>query len=144
MVKMAGAQSLPVSIEPHMDSMAQTPERALKLLKAVPGLKLTLDWAQLVCADARHEQIVELLPHARYVQLRQAARAQLQLPFDRGRIDVDRVVKALRDADYDGVVCVEYVQNVGWHGAEAVDAIREVTHMRDALRAARDATPVET
>jgi len=143
MVKTGKDAGLEISIEPHMDSMAQTPEQALKLVEDVPGLKLTVDWAHLVCQDIFHDEIIKLLPHARHVQIRQAARAQLQTPFDRGRIQVPRVVEALRAVNYEGVVCVEYLQTHGWHGTLEVNAIREVSQMRDALREGRDSKPAE-
>lgn len=139
LVKAAAEAKLPVSIEPHMDSMAQTPETALKFVKDVPGLKLTLDWSQMVVQDIFHEDILPLLPHTRHIQIRQAARAQLQVPFERGRIDVKRVVRDLISAGYDGVICVEYMNTPGWHGMETVNAIKECSRMRDALRTARDA-----
>lgn len=138
MVSAANQADIPISIEPHMDSMAQTPEQALKFVNAVPGLELTLDWAQMVCQDVRHEQIVELLPHTRHIQMRQAARAQLQLPFDRGRIRIPDVIQALNDSDYEGIVGIEYMQAEGWHGMEKVNYIVECYTMRDALRDERD------
>jgi sugar phosphate isomerase/epimerase len=138
MVKAGQEAGLQVSIEPHMDSIAQKPEIALKLVKDVPGLALTLDWAHMVCQDVFHDRIVEMLAHARHVQIRQAARAQLQTPFDRGRIEIPRVVEALNSAKYAGVVCVEYMKMPGWHGMMEVNAIREITRMRDELKKARD------
>ncbi|MBL8161520.1 MAG: sugar phosphate isomerase/epimerase [Anaerolineae bacterium] len=138
MVKSAEAARLKVSIEPHMDSMAQTPEVALKIIKDVPGLMLTLDWAQLVCQDVFHSDIAKLLPHARHIQVRQAAREQLQVPFERGRIDVKKLMKDAQKANYQGVICVEYMNTPGWHGMIAVNTIQESVRMRDELRAARD------
>jgi sugar phosphate isomerase/epimerase len=138
MVTVGNQARLRLSIEPHMDSMAQTPEIALKLVQDVPDLMLTLDWAQMICQDIAHEDILKLLPHTRHIQIRQAARAQLQTPFDRGRIDVKRVVKDVLKAGYEGVICVEYMNTPGWHGMVAVNAIQESTRMRDELRAARD------
>lgn len=132
------ATRLRVSIEPHMDSMAQKPEVALQLLEDVDGLELTLDWAHLVCQDVFFDDIVKLIPKARHIQLRQAARAQLQLPFDRGRINVAQVIAALNDAGYDGIVSVEYLRTHGWHGTEEVETIREIAAMRDAIRDSRD------
>ncbi|NJL57018.1 sugar phosphate isomerase/epimerase [bacterium] len=98
------ATRLRVSIEPHMDSMAQKPEVALQLLKDVKGLELTLDWAHLICQDVFHDDIVALIPKARHVQVRQAARAQLQLPFDRGSLQPEKVIAALQEAGYTGVL----------------------------------------
>ena len=112
---------------------------AQKLVEDVPGLSLTLDWAQMVSQDIFHDQIVELIPLARHIQIRQAARAQLQVPFDRGRINIEKVIKALKDADYDGVICAEYMQKKGWHGAIEVDGVTECIQMRDAMRDARNA-----
>ncbi len=132
------ATRLRVSIEPHMDSMAQKPDVALQLLKDVDGLELTIDWAHLVCQDVFHDDIVKLIPKARHIQLRQAARAQLQLPFERGRIDVEKVMIALDEAGYEGLVSVEYLRTHGWHGTEEVDAITEIATMRDHIRDARD------
>jgi sugar phosphate isomerase/epimerase len=132
------ATHLQVSIEPHMDSMAQEPATALRLIEQVKGLSLTLDWAHLTCQDIFHDEIVKLVPHARHIQIRQAARAQLQTPFDRGRIDIGDVIGALKAADYNGLVCVEYLQTEGWHGALKVNSVVETARMRDALREARD------
>lgn len=138
MLNLTKPLGLQLSIEPHMDSMAESPEVALKLIKEVPGLQLTLDWAQLVCQDIFHDDIIKLIPHARHIQLRQAARAQLQTPFERGRIDMPRVVKDVLDAGYQGILCVEYMNTPGWHGMIAVNPLRECTRLRDALREARD------
>jgi sugar phosphate isomerase/epimerase len=137
MVRLAG--DLPVSIEPHIDSMAPTPEAALRLVNDVPGLMLTLDWAQMVYQDIRHDEIVALLPHARHIQMRQAARAQLQTPLARGRIKIDRVMQALEQAGYAGAICIEYMKTAGWHGIIEVNTIRETAALRDSLRNARDA-----
>jgi sugar phosphate isomerase/epimerase len=138
MVKAGKESRLRVSIEPHMDSMAQTPEQAMKFINDVPGLTLTLDWAQMVVQDVFHDDILKLLPHTSHIQIRQAARAQLQTPFDRGRIDVKKVVTDVLAADYKGVIAVEYMNTPGWHGMVAVNAIQESSRMRDELRTARD------
>ncbi len=133
------ATGLRISIEPHLDSVAQKPDTALKIIEQVPGLSLTLDWAHMVCQDVFHDDISALLPHTRHVQMRQAARAQLQLPLERGRIDLARVVESLHHAGYSDGVCVEYTLMEGWHGTELVDVIAESAKMRDALRAAQAA-----
>jgi sugar phosphate isomerase/epimerase len=139
MVTAGQEAGLAVSIEPHLDSMAQTPDTALKFVRDVPGLQLTLDWAHMVCQDIFHDDIIRLLPYTRHIQIRQAAREQLQLPFARGRIDATRVMESLIIlAGYDGVVCVEYMNAPGWHGMETVNPIMESAAMRDALRDARD------
>lgn len=140
MLRLGQDAGLRVSVEPHADSMAQTPDDALRLLKDVPGLALTLDWAQLVAQGAAEADIRTLLPHTRHIQIRQAAKGKPQTPFEGGRVDAARVLDALYHADYRGVVCVEYMNAPGF---APVDALFESARMRDALRAARDALPRE-
>jgi sugar phosphate isomerase/epimerase len=138
MVRAGQTAGLRISIEPHLDSLAPTPDAALRLIKEVPGLGITLDWAHMICQGISERAIQTLLPHVRHVQVRQAARRKLQTPFDQGRLDVDMVLQSLADAHYQGIICVEYMKTVGWHGMAAVDAVVESARLRDALRAARD------
>jgi sugar phosphate isomerase/epimerase len=143
MVRAGKDAGLAVSVEPHLDSMAPTPEAALKLVKDVPGLQITLDWAHMICQGARDKDVLALLPHVRHVQVRQAARRKLQTPFSKGSLNVDEVITALAEANYQGVICVEYMKTVGWHGMAEVDSISESARLRDALREARDKRVVE-
>jgi len=143
MYSAAHEAGLRLSFEPHLDSMATTPEQALKLVKDVPGLEITLDWAHMVCQDIFHDEITKLLPHVRHVQIRQAARQQLQTPFERGRIDLTRVIADLQAAHYESVVCIELMNIPGWHGMMKVDVPRESLKLRTALKAARDSQPTE-
>lgn len=136
MVRMGKDAGLRVSIEPHLDSMAPTPEAALKLVQDVAGLEITLDWAQMICQGARDKDVL-LLPHTRHIQVRQAARRKLQTPFDKGSLDVESIWAALRDARYQGRICIEYMKTVGWHGMVEVDTIAESIRLRDALYAVR-------
>lgn len=138
MITAAKAVQIPLSIEPHLDSMAATPAEALKLLDSVPGLRITIDWAQMVCLNIQHEEILRLLPHARHIQIRQAAKNQLQTPWEKGKIDVARVVADLINGGYSSAVCVEMMNIPGKHGMQKVDFLRESARMRDTLREARD------
>ncbi len=137
MVEAGKAAGLRVSIEPHVDSMAQTPERALKLIEAVPGLEITLDWAQLTYQNSPQASILSLLPHTRHIQMRQASRGHLQMPFDKGKIDLPRVMDDLKAQGYEGVIGVEIVNTAGRYGITAVNAVRESVRLRDTLRTLR-------
>lgn len=139
MVKAGKEAGLRISIEPHMDSMAQTPDAALAMVKDVPGLEITLDWSHMLCQDIKHDAVLPLLEHTRHVQLRQAAKGKLQTPYDKGKLDVVKVVAALKAVNYEGVVTVEYMNTPGWHGMVSVNTIRESARLRDDLKAARDA-----
>ncbi|MEL6148240.1 MAG: sugar phosphate isomerase/epimerase [Chloroflexota bacterium] len=137
-VKLATEHDLPVSIEPHLDSIAQTPDEALDILDAVDGLQLTLDWSHLVTQGIRPDAATTLLPRVRHVQVRQAAPMRMQTPFNQGVLDLERVMTLLLSAGYDGIVAVEHMQTEGWHGATAVDPVIEAITTRDALRDLRD------
>jgi len=138
MIAFATEIDMPLSIEPHLDSMAQTPQQALALVEAVAGLQITLDWAHMIAQGIRHQDILSLLPYTRHVQMRQAARNKLQTPFDKGSIDLDEVLNALAEAEYEGYLSVEYMQTVDWHGMMVVNSVTECVRLRDALRERRD------
>lgn len=138
MVSAAQEAEIPLSIEPHLDSMVFTVERIQRVLDAVPDLQLTLDWAQLICQGIKHKAIANLLPHTRHIQMRQAAKKKLQVPYEQGSIDIDEVLSALKAADYSGFISIEVMQTVGWHGMMPVNPIIECARMRDELRDARD------
>lgn len=128
---------LRISFEPHLDSVAPTPEKALRLLEAVPGLSLTLDWAQFTAQGAISGEIEPLLQHTAHVQLRQAARGRLQAPYHEGIIDLGQVVELLVANDYRGAISIEYMNRSGWHGLTALDVVRETGLTRDEIRNAR-------
>lgn len=137
MVQQGVKAGLRVSIEPHLDSMVTTPEAALKLVGAVPGLEITLDWAHMICQGFTSSDMFTLLPHTRHIQVRQAAQGKLQTTAAKGQLDPAQVMRDLAMAGYSGVVCVEYMNTPGWHGMETVDTLVESAGLRDQLRAAR-------
>jgi sugar phosphate isomerase/epimerase len=129
----AAGDDLSIGIEPHVDSVVSTPDTALKLMEDVPGLSLTLDWAQFVQQGFAQDDITRLLPHTRHVHIRQAAQGKLQTAFDAGSIDFPAIMRALQSADYRGVVCIEYLRST----QTPVNVIRETVKLRDTLRSAR-------
>lgn len=135
MVQAVG-EDLAVSIEPHLDSMVETPETALRLIEDVPGLSLTLDCSHFICQGFSHEDIVCLLPHTRHLHLRQAAKKKVQTSFAEGKIDLRKVLQSLMEVRYSGVICIEHMKNPGWHGAMDINILRETSKLRDMAREA--------
>lgn len=129
---------LRISFEPHVDSVAATPERALKMLETVPGLSLTLDWAQFTAQGIISREIEPLLQHTAHVQLRQAARGRLQTPYHEGIIDLSQVIELMVENDYRGAISIEYMNRSGWHGLAALDVVRETGLTRNEIRNARN------
>ncbi|MCA9888617.1 MAG: sugar phosphate isomerase/epimerase [Anaerolineae bacterium] len=136
---LAAAQKLelPLSIEPSLNSMAITDEQALKLLEDVEGLKLTLDWGHLLYMGIKSGDIPALLDHTRHIQVRQAAPGKLQMPFDKGKLNIEELYALLIEANYQGALSIEYMLS-GWQKSHNVSMIDEIIQLRDALRDARE------
>ncbi|MBK8022386.1 MAG: sugar phosphate isomerase/epimerase [Chloroflexi bacterium] len=139
MIAAARDARLALSFAPHVDSMAATPDAARTLLDAVDGLSLTLDWASLIYAGARHEEITSLVRRSRHMQVRSAAKGQLQTTLERSKIDLPRLIEGLLLAGYEGTVTISLIQSAGQHRVAKINPVSEAAALRDALREARDA-----
>src|ERR671932_524305 len=53
-----------LTVEPHVHSYLEAPALVAELLARVPGLRLTLDYAHLICLGHRQEEIDPLAAHA--------------------------------------------------------------------------------
>ncbi|MEW2516685.1 sugar phosphate isomerase/epimerase family protein [Actinacidiphila alni] len=137
-VDLAGAVGLALSVEPHTGSLIDTPDKAARLLAAVPGLTLTLDYGHFVYGGSPQEDIDPLLPHARHLQCRAARPGVLQARVAEDTVDWARVVAAL-GAGYDGYLALEYVWQE-WMDCDRVDTVAESALLRDVLLAAARAT----
>lgn len=143
MVAVAEGKDLRCNIEPCIGSIAQHPADAVRLVKAVPGLGLTLDYAHQVQLGLGHEEIEVLHPHARHFHAKQSAPGAFQARVDEGVIDFRRILRKLREDGYDGVVCVEFVTSqavlaAGW------DMKWETARLKQALEEGlTDVAPVD-
>jgi len=140
MLAAAQTSGLKLSIEPHLDSIAPTPAAALALIAAVPGLLITLDWAELACQNTPPDAIAGLLPHTRHVHLRGAAKNKLQTPLEKSTLDPARVYQTLADAGYRGAIAIELIPPASArHGAaKLAQPAREAAALRDVLKAVRE------
>jgi sugar phosphate isomerase/epimerase len=102
-------------MEPWAGSVVGSTERVLAMLDEVPGLALLVDTGHV--ADWGGDP-VELLPHARHVQLRQGATGSTQVHVDdpRGTVDFGAVAERLVSLGYEGRCSVEYfdLPEGGW------------------------------
>lgn len=126
---------LRVSIEPHLESIVEEPERALALVEAVPGLQFTLDYSHFVAAGIDPARVHPLLPHAGHFHARQAAPGQLQSVRDEGTLDFPDLVRRLAAVGYDGYISVEYTWQE-WRDCNRLDVVSESIMLRDELRKA--------
>jgi len=133
-VAQAKLRGIVFSVEAHVGSIAPDPKTALRLVRDVPGLTLTLDYTHFTRVGLPDSASEPLLAHASHFHARGASKGQLQSAFPHNTIDYARVLRALRKANYRGYVGVEYVW-IDWEHCNEVDNLSETIQMRDFLRA---------
>ena len=121
-------------MEPNVESAARTPDQTLRLPEMTPGLTLTLDYTHFAYRAISDDESEKLIPYTSHFHARGGYENRLQSKFEENVIDYPRVLRALRDAGYEGFVCVEYVWRE-WEGCNEVDSLSETIQMRDHLKA---------
>ena len=134
-VERARAEGLRLSVEPHVGSIVPTPDLALRLLAAAPGLEVTLDYSHFVRQGLPERDADALAPHARHVHVRGATPDRIQASVSDNTIDFERVVGVLGAASYDGYLALEYVW-LQWEHCNECDNLSESILLRDRLRGA--------
>ncbi|MFZ4585626.1 MAG: sugar phosphate isomerase/epimerase family protein [Acidimicrobiia bacterium] len=99
--------------EPWAGATVHSLESMLALREEVPGLQFLIDTGH---ATAWGSDVVELLPYAAHVQLRDAVPGNTQVYPGDGDVDFAAAFEALERLDYRGVVSVEYfdLPEQGW------------------------------
>jgi sugar phosphate isomerase/epimerase len=134
-VETAQAADLIFSVEAHIGSIVPTPQKALKLVKSVPGLTLTLDYTHFTVSGMSDDRIEPLIPHASHFHVRGAHKGRLQAAFKNNTIDYARVVRRLSSSKYRGYLGIEYVWT-DWQHCNEVDNLSETILWRDFFRRA--------
>lgn len=134
---------LAVSIEAHLESVTDTPERTLAMLDAVPGLTLTLDYSHFIHPGFSQDDIESLNAHARHFHIRQAAPGRLAIEVAAGVIDHRRLIGELAATGFTGSLAMEYVASE-WYEQNLVDTVAENAAMRDEVAALLDELWPET
>jgi len=133
LVQLAQADGLVLTIEPHVHSYLDSPNLVLELLKEVPGLRLTLDYAHFICMGFTQPQIDVLAPYAAHIHLRQARSGYLQTKLAEGVIDFNAMLGLLRSQGYDRTLAIEYVHQ-SYMNTVYEDVLTETVAMRDLVR----------
>ena len=131
--KIARHHRVQLTVEPHVGGLLASPGEVLAMLAAVPGLKLTLDYAHFICMGFRQAEVDVLAPHAAHIHLRQARPGVLQAKWGEGVLDFTAMVGVLREAGYDGYLAVEYVHQ-DYMNTLHDDVLTETVRMRNHLR----------
>lgn len=133
LVPIAQDAGLRLSIEAHLESVADTPALAARLVDQVPGLGLTLDYSHFLAGGSDLAEIHRLVPLARHFHARQANPASLQAGSRDGTLNFTDIVGRLRASGYSGDVCVEYTWQ-DWRDCWHQDVVSESILLRDILR----------
>jgi sugar phosphate isomerase/epimerase len=133
-VDRAAKHGIVLSVEGHLGSNVDNPEKLARLLDQTPGLKLTLDYTHFVSVGIPESDVDPLLPHARHFHCRGAAKGQLQATFDDNTIDYPRIVRRLREIGYAGYFGIEYTWS-DWQNCNRTDNVSETIRFRDLARA---------
>jgi sugar phosphate isomerase/epimerase len=132
-VDAAAKHGIVLSVEGHLGSNVDTPEKLAQLVELTPGLKLTLDYTHFISAGFSDADVEPLLRYARHFHCRGAAKGQLQTAFEDNAIDYRRVVQRMLELGYSGYFGIEYVwQN--WQGCNRTDNVSETIRFRDLAR----------
>lgn len=133
-VEAAAKRGIALSVEGHLGSNVDTPEKLAHLVELTPGLTLTLDYTHFTYAGIPDAEIEPLLAHARHFHCRGAAKECLQTPFHENTIDYRRVISRMREIGYPGYFAIEYVWQ-DWQGLNRCENVCETIQFRDLARA---------
>ncbi|MCY4461037.1 MAG: TIM barrel protein [Albidovulum sp.] len=119
-----------MTIEAHVHSLLESPADVRRMLDAVPGLKLTLDYAHFVCLGYRQEEIDPLAAEATHMHLRQARPGVLQAKSTQGTINMAAQFGRLKQVEYSGYMALEYVHQ-DYMNTLFDDVLSETIALRD-------------
>lgn len=133
-VEIAAEYGVEVRYEPHMGSVADTPELAIQLLEAAPGLKATLDISHYTLQYISIDRAYKLIPYTGHVHVRPARPGKLQVAYEEGTIDFVDLISRLKAVNYQGALSIEYVC-ADWFGVNRNDTLYETMVTKQALEA---------
>jgi sugar phosphate isomerase/epimerase len=129
----AARRGIRLSIEAHLGSIVDTPEKVLQLVDITPGLELTLDYTHFTSMGMPDEEIEPLLAYARHFHCRGATKGRLQTSFAENVIDYGRIIERMREIGYDGYFAIEYVWQ-DWEDNNKNENVCETILFRDFAR----------
>jgi sugar phosphate isomerase/epimerase len=132
-VDAAAKHGIVLSVEGHLGSCVDTPEKLATLVERTPGLKLTLDYTHFISAGLADADVEPLLVHARHFHCRGAAKGQLQTTFEENTIDYRRILEKMQEIGYPGYFGIEYVWS-DWQNCNRTDNVSETIRFRDLAR----------
>lgn len=132
-VARAGECGIVFGVEAHVGSLVPRPKSTERLVQAVPGLTLTLDYTHFTKIGLPDSDVEPLVKYASHFHARGARRGRLQTSFDQNVIDYRRVVELMGASGYRGWLGVEYIW-IDWEHCNECDTVSESVRFRDFFR----------
>ena len=127
-------RKLTFGVEGHIGSISARPASIERLVEAVDGLTLTLDYTHFTYAGIADKAAEPLVQYASHFHVRGASKKRLQTSFKDNKIDYKRVVKVMRSTGYRGWLGIEYIW-MDWEQCNETDNVSETILFRDYLLA---------
>ena len=98
-----------LSVEGHQGSLLETVAAGARMMAALrPAVGFTYDPSHFAMQRIDLRRTEPLLDYAAHVHVRNAAPDRMQETMERGGVDFEWLVAALRERGYDGAVAIEY------------------------------------
>ena len=110
-VERAKEYRITFAIEPHVGSFADTPRRAERLVRDVPGLTLTLDYGHMYPRGYSEAQVEQLLQYSSHFHARGFSRRSGSTTLKNNTVDWKRILRVMDRTGYKGWIELEYGGN---------------------------------
>ncbi|MAE62596.1 MAG: hypothetical protein CMJ49_14710 [Planctomycetaceae bacterium] len=110
-VEMAKPYRICFAVEPHVGSFADSPRRAEKLVRDVPGLTLTLDYGHMYSRGYSEAQVEVLIQYSSHFHARGFSKHSGSTSLQDNTVDWKRILKVMRKTGYKGWIELEYGGN---------------------------------
>ena len=131
--EIAGEYGVEIRFEPHMGSIAPTPELGIRLVKEfAPNAKISLDFSHFVLQYISLERIYACIPYTGHVHIRPARDGKLQTRYAENTIPWAEVINRLKAANFQGVLSLEYICST-WFDLDRCDTLFETWTTKEAL-----------
>jgi sugar phosphate isomerase/epimerase len=131
--EIAGEYGVELRFEPHMGSVAPTPELGVRLVEEFAShAKIVLDPSHFFLQYIPMERIYKCIPYTGHVHVRPAREGKLQTRYAENTVPWDDLISHLKAAGYDGALSLEYV-SASWFDLDRCDTLTETWATKEAL-----------
>ena len=107
----AGERGFMISLEPHVRSCVCSNEDIQRAWAVYPELDITADPSHLLYSGDPMDSLGYLFEQATMVHFRDASPGKLFELFQKGSLDINFAINALKNAGYDGPIAMEYLSD---------------------------------